>query len=152
MKYHLHAPSKCAPHVTSRLNCFAITPAQLTHLIANTRFINYLSKAVETYARAIPHALSGFTELHSTVAEVARESHPASDSNKKYYDYVDDALATVREQTAGNPEVLQAFFESVLQEDEKLFSKAINQASDPRERDEWQAQVEAASGRLAKAK
>ncbi|KAG9107833.1 hypothetical protein FRC07_008573, partial [Ceratobasidium sp. 392] len=82
----------------------------------------------------------------ASIPGIAKEAE-----NLGYWEWVDVALETVRKQVATSPrgkvEALHTYFEGVIASDEAMFSKAIQKAKDPREREKWQADVELAVGR-----
>ncbi|KAG8696147.1 hypothetical protein FRC09_008703 [Ceratobasidium sp. 395] len=77
---------------------------------------------------------------------------PDLQDNKKYWDWVDEALAEVRIKTKDNDKALQIYFLGMLEEDEAKFSKGVEPTSKARDREDWQKKVEDAAKGLQAAK
>ncbi|KAH7316369.1 hypothetical protein B0J17DRAFT_751019 [Rhizoctonia solani] len=65
-----------------------------------------------------------------------------------FWDWVDKALDQARKKYGKQPAAINRYFQSVIEEDEKLFSKAVGKVVSSEERDDWQRQIEAASSLL----
>ncbi|KAG8704734.1 hypothetical protein FRC11_009622 [Ceratobasidium sp. 423] len=68
--------------------------------------------------------------------------------NVPYWDWVDKALENAHKKYGNRPGKVNQYIQSIIDEDEKLFSKAIGTVASPEERENWQRQVEMASSVL----
>ncbi|KAH7316378.1 hypothetical protein B0J17DRAFT_711213 [Rhizoctonia solani] len=55
-----------------------------------------------------------------------------------FWDWVDKALEQARKKHGSQPAAVNRFFQSIIEEDERLFSKATRKVASPEERDDWQ--------------
>ncbi|KAH7303254.1 hypothetical protein B0J17DRAFT_635213 [Rhizoctonia solani] len=65
-----------------------------------------------------------------------------------FWDWVDKALDQVCKKYRKQPAAINQYFQSVIEEDKKLFSKAVGKVVSSEERNDWQQQIKVASSLL----
>ncbi|CAE6515140.1 unnamed protein product [Rhizoctonia solani] len=69
-------------------------------------------------------------------------------ANIGFWDWVDSALNKARKKYKNQPTKVNNYITSIIDQDEHLFNKAVGKIANPEERDDWQRQIEEASGVL----
>ncbi|EUC58600.1 hypothetical protein RSOL_267750, partial [Rhizoctonia solani AG-3 Rhs1AP] len=85
---------------------------------------------------------------------IARQEYEELDNPKQttrgpdFMHTLDVALERIRVNQKTEPERVEQFFKDLMENDEQKYSKAVNNAVDANERDEWQKKVELATSGL----
>ncbi|KDN33740.1 hypothetical protein RSAG8_13171, partial [Rhizoctonia solani AG-8 WAC10335] len=75
----------------------------------------------------------------------SRDKTKAGLANVHLWDWIDAALENARKKYGNQANAVNRFFQSIIDEDERLFNKAVGSVASPEERENWQRQVELAS-------